>query len=620
MLIGPVFTRELVTSPRRPRLFVYRAVYASVLFGVMCTAWLILTGTQVISNVGDMARFGGILFQLMAPLQLAMVVFFAALSTAGAVAQEKDRKTLILLLLTRLSNSELVLGKLFASLLHVVVMILGGVPVFALIVLFGGVSFQQVMRVSLVTLATGLAAGSVGSTLALWREKTFQTLALTALVLVLWTLGCEAIGGGLFGETLFGFEASRWATWLSPLRAILAAARPTADLHQAAWYREDVARYLILAFSAAFLLNALAIARVRVWNPSREVRAPAGTVTRDQESIWGAESRLADQTAAPQSSAAESTDRTGGQQTQSAPRSHPPHRHVWTNPILWREVCTWAYGRKMIGIRAVYLFMFAMAVAGVVWGNRAELSGAVSSSQVLPAVAWPTIPFFVVSLVIVAALAVTSITNERDGQSLDLLLVTDLAPSEFLFGKLGGVFWVTKEMILLPWLLCGFLWWLRVLDSQNLVYVAAGLLVLDVFVAMLGIHCGMTYANSRAAIAVSLGTVFFLFLGIATCIVMMISFSGAFQVQLAPFLAFILGGGVGLYASLGARNPSGAILLATLVLPFATFYAITSFLMDYTLAVFLVMAVAYSFTTAAMMVPALAEFDFAMGRNTVDEE
>ncbi len=100
----------------------------------------------------------------------------------------------------------------------------------------------------------------------------------------------------------------------------------------------------------------------------------------------------------------------------------------------------------------------------------------------------------------------------------------------------------------------------------------------------------------------------------------MISFSGSFHVQLAPFLAFILGGGVGLYVSLGARNPSPAILVASLLLPFATFYAITSYLLNLTLAVFLVTAVAYSFATAAMIVPALAEFDFAMGRSTAAEE
>ena len=130
----------------------------------------------------------------------------------------------------------------------------------------------------------------------------------------------------------------------------------------------------------------------------------------------------------------------------------------------------------------------------------------------------------------------------------------------------------------------------------------------------------MNYSNSRSAVSVSLGTVFFLFLGIATCIIMMISFSGSFNLQLYPFLAFILGGGVGLYVSLGARNPSPAILLASISLPFATFYAIVSYFMGLPLAVFLVTTISYGFTATAMMIPALTEFDFAMGKNMSTDE
>ena len=111
MPAGPVFSRELVTAPRRPRFHIYRTVYVFALFLLMCTAWLVLAGTQVISNVGDMARFGSILFQILATLQLALVLFISAMLAASAVAQEKDKKTLILLLLTRLSNREVVLGK-----------------------------------------------------------------------------------------------------------------------------------------------------------------------------------------------------------------------------------------------------------------------------------------------------------------------------------------------------------------------------------------------------------------------------------------------------------------------------------------------------------------------------
>ena len=608
MLVGPVFTRELVTAPRRARLFLFRSVYAGVLFGVMCTAWLILTGTQTIATISDMAGFGSILLQILAPLQLAMIVFLAAFSSASAVAQEKDRKTLILLLLTRLNSSELVLGKLFSSLLHVFSMLLAGLPVFALAVLFGGVSFEQVFRVFCVTLAAAFITGSLGSLLALWREKTFQTLALTALVIVAWMIGCEAIAAGALGNQVGGLSALMVAQSLSPVRAVIAAARPVEAI---SWFQDPSLIFIVLSLLGGCLLNAIAIWRIRIWNPLREVRRVAKS-DEPAESIWGAEHDIA----AGQREAKADEARTRHVDSQLRERDKQPYREVWNNPVLWREICTWAYGRKVILIRVAYLLLFVMTAAGVVWLDaQPDLS-----SSIFPAVARPVVPFFVVSLVVINALAVTSITNERDGRSLDLLLVTDLSPSEFVFGKLGGIFWVAKEMILLPIVLCGYLVWSRTLGMENFCYVLGGLLVMDVFVAVLGIHCGMTYSNSRAAIGVSLGTVFFLFLGIATCILMMISFSGSFHVQLAPFLAFIMGGGVGLYVSLGARNPSPAILAASLLLPFATFYAITSYLLDLTLAVFLVTAVAYSFTTAAMMIPALSEFDFAMGRNSVADD
>jgi hypothetical protein len=155
---------------------------------------------------------------------------------------------------------------------------------------------------------------------------------------------------------------------------------------------------------------------------------------------------------------------------------------------------------------------------------------------------------------------------------------------------------------------------------ENLLYLVLGAVVMLGFVSMLGIHCGMNYASSRSAIGVSLGVVFFLFLGVVTCMLIMISFSGSFQTQLTPFLAFIVGGSAGLYATLGYRNPSPAIQVASLALPLATFYSITSFLLGKSLAVFLVTATTYGFALAAMMVPAVYEFDIAMGRTKTPGE
>ncbi len=229
------------------------------------------------------------------------------------------------------------------------------------------------------------------------------------------------------------------------------------------------------------------------------------------------------------------------------------------------------------------------------------------------------VPLSLLSLVLVNAQAVTSVTSERDSRAMDLLLVSDLSPKEIVYGKLGGIFYNTKEMVLLPMLLCGYLWYAGILSFENLLYLLLGLGILYVFVAVLGIHVGMNYASSRAAIGTSLGTVFFLFLGVATCMWMMIALGASFEAQLWPFLGFILGGGVGLYVALGARNPSAAIGVAAFACPLATFYAITSFFLEETLGVLLVAGTAYGFATAAMLIPAIYEFDVATGRTTLGE-
>jgi hypothetical protein len=596
VLIGPVFTREVAIAPRRIKLYVGRTVYALALLMLMSTAWLVLTGTQLVRDVGDLARFGAVVFQILAPLQLALAIFFSALLAASEVAHEKDRHTLVLLLLTNLSNAELVLGKLLASLLNVLVMLAAALPVFLLAALLGGVSYGQIARAMAVTLATVLCCGSLGSLLALWREKTFQALAMTVLVLVLWLAVGEIVAAGALGEEFGGLSCQTLAAAISPWQAILEATRPYVHARAALGpFGTPIHVFLVLAVGLAAILNGVAVAMVRVWNPSRETMQGG-------ESVEGRGER-------------EEQDTPGTAAPASVSRPLPPAktRHVWDNPVIWREIRTWAYGRKIIVMRLAYLALFGLAAAGL----AATVSGSLAAAPAQAAICLT--PLVLLSLVLVNAQAVTSLTSERDVRALDLLLVTDLTPKEIVFGKLGGVFYNTKEMVILPMLLCVGLWLAGPLSFENLFYLLGGLAVLYVFAAIVGLHAGMIYANSGVAVATSLGTIFFLFVGVAVCMRIMMAFSGSFQAQFLPFFAFMVFGGVGLYVVLGVRNPSTAIGVASFLCPFATFYAITSYLLGATLAVFLVTVAAYGFTTAAMLVPAIYEFDVATGRTTVDD-
>ena len=461
---------------------------------------------------------------------------------ASAVAQEKDRRTFVLLLLTNLSNHELVLGKLLASLLQVLVMFAAGLPVFVLLTLWAE-SPGQIARTAAVTVASILVCGSLGSTLALWREKTFQALALFVLILVLWLALGEMLAAGALGSAPAGLPAHVWATAVSPWQAILAAARPsTQSIPGLEWLGSPINLYLLVAAALAVLLNGLAVVRVRAWNAAGRDEAVR---TRKRKKGDGGERE---------------SGRQGERENGKCPGlpspcwSPPPsHRAVWDNPILWREIRTWAYGRKVLIVRLTFLVLFALA-AGNLWRitNSHEEVGLARGALAL-------LPMLLLSLVLVNAQAVTALTAERDMKALDLLLVSDLTPKEFVFGKLGGIFYNTKEIVLLPMLLCGYLGWQGVLGLENLIYLWIGMGVLYVFVAVVGLHAGLIYENSRSAIATSLGTVFFLFVGVATCMRIMVAFSGSFNAQLQPFLAFMVGGGLGLYMTLGAKISSQAI-------------------------------------------------------------
>jgi hypothetical protein len=432
---------------------------------------------------------------------------------------------------------------------------------------------------------------------ALWREKTFQTLTMTAIGISLWIALWEAAAWLAPGTRVGGISLNELATVCSPFRATWATMQSVGTYSLQNPPRELL--FVAVAAGVCCLLNAISIWNLRAWNTGRDAMP-----RNENES---AETHLETDEASSEKARAGHVDARVRTVDQSS-------RPVWDNPVLWREMCTWAYGRKVLIVRIAYVLLFAAAVAGL-WSTARP--GPITRGQqaIVPVSSRTLAPFLVVSLVIVNALAVTSITTERDGGALDLLLVTDLTPKEFIFGKLGGVAYVAKEMIALPLILGVFTYAIGAMTIWNLLFLTIGLVVMNVYVISLGLHCGLHYANSRQAIGVSLGNVFFLCLGVVTLMLLLISFSGSFQVQYAPFLAFIVGGGIGIFVSLGYRNPSGAIALASMVLPLATFFAVTSFLVAHWSDVFFVTAAAYGFAIAALMVPALSGFDVALGRS-----
>jgi hypothetical protein len=229
---------------------------------------------------------------------------------------------------------------------------------------------------------------------------------------------------------------------------------------------------------------------------------------------------------------------------------------------------------------------------------------------------WVILPVAILSLLMVNAQAVSALTSERDTGALDLLLVSELSPSQFIYGKLFGSLYNVKEMIALPVLLMLWYAYRGGITGNEALYMILDFLLLCHFVTMLGLHAAITYTNSRTAVSHSLGASFFLMAGILICAFLIMLSNRDFGRQLLSFMVFIGVGSVALFGSLGARNPSQAILLVSLLTPFWSFFCIISLLRGDVLAAFLFSVGIYGFALVAMLVPAVSGFDIALGRTS----
>ena len=599
--------REVTTVPRRRSHFAGRAALLGLLVILGVTTWQAAIGFDRRATLGEAARVGGLIFELSVYVELVLLVFFAALTAASAVSQEKDRRTFLLLLITDMRDYEIVLGKLLGSLLPITVLLFVSVPALMFMLLLGGIGLDQVIQAAVVVLAAAYGAGSLGGLVALWRERTFQALALSVIFLVLYF--CIVLGIGLLGGE-FGALARQWLDPVAAMRTVL-------DPPALGW--EGIAPaygFGLSMLGICVLLNAVGIWGLRRWNPSGEP-------------IMQREGPSAD----PEANLTPMELRDVRAHAHAAPGAV---RQVWANPILWREIRTLAYGRRPLLVKAAYAVVLALILFFAI-SLVAQPGGKPTF-----AAAYGLVPLTIISLLLVAAQAVTSITSERDGGALDVLLVTDVSPREFVFGKLLGILWNTKEYIVPPLLLVLYYAvrgaftsittddWAGKLafNFTPMLTVLGGVLLLFAFVLALGLHVSLRIINSRLAIVNTLGTVFFLSVGTLIAIYLIIINGGSFANQWLSFVAFLIVGIGGLWWVLTGRNPSPALTLGAIACPLAMFYVVSTVIIAKPgsdesanpVLPFFALAMSFGFVVYAMLYPLVTEFDVALGRTTAANE
>ncbi len=187
MNINPVLLKELKVRMRGWRAAAMIALYLLILAAVAVFIIYTTYMNPYSSTVDPQASVGS--YTVLAIFQFILILFIVPALTAGAISGEREKQTLDLVLCTRLRPISIILGKLFASLSQIILLIAASLPVFSTVFLFGGISMMEILQLFGFYAVTALTIGTIGIYFSVSLKRTTAATVLTYGVVAFMTLG-----------------------------------------------------------------------------------------------------------------------------------------------------------------------------------------------------------------------------------------------------------------------------------------------------------------------------------------------------------------------------------------------------------------------------------------------
>ena len=398
--LGPVFAQEWLAGSRSPRAYATRAGFVLALLAVLVAVWWSERDDLRFATIRSFADAGASFYLGLVGTQLTLVLLAAPAATAGAICLDKSRGTLTHLLVTDLSDPEIVLGKLAARLVPTLTLVLCALPVQFLASLLGGIDPSALLGSTLVTLGVAVFACSLALTFSVWGKKTQDVLIATYVVLLAWLLAYPT-------ALAFGLGKS-WPWKLDPFQ--LAFAPYSSDPASAGWL--DFVGFLGLMLLGSALLVALAVRRFR------PVAARGDRPSRDKPR----------------------------REWRFARRFNPT---LDKDPVLWRE---WHRARPSRWARAVWWFYYAMAATFSLLAIERSLKvGGMNNTFGLFVIGFES----AIGLLLLSVDSATSLAEERARGSLDVLMTTPLSTRSIVWAKWRGSYRRVFSLAVLPAIVTG---------------------------------------------------------------------------------------------------------------------------------------------------------------------
>jgi ABC-type transport system involved in multi-copper enzyme maturation permease subunit len=440
-------------------------------------------------SINERSRFAGSFFSSFMTLQFVVILLLTPLYTAGAIAEEKERRTLELFFVTDLSNREIVLGKLASRLAKLFLLLLTGLPVVSLLEILGGVDPNMVI------------AGFVASAMLMLSVGSLSIFASVAAATVLGATLCSYVATGAFALfcvvpftmlplTVNGpmFTSSDWAIQLISLGALC---------------------LVHTVFAIAFCRLAIFDLRPYAGKSIERRRRQAEEIARQSAIAWRKPPEALQDRGWGPFPAAETYYRGEVQRPSSGVRK--PRPPVGTGALLWKEM----YVEPNFGSAGPFQVLVYLWIGLMLVWLGAGLAGPVYNEErharFQSWVRGLELALGFISFLLIALSAASRVTRERERRTLDCLLTLPHSYGAILFAK-----WLASILAArgIWWVLLGL--WTMGLVSGGLSMCAIPLLlaafvVYSAFFGMLGLWFSTVYqASLRANLFTLLATLLIL--------------------------------------------------------------------------------------------------------------
>lgn len=204
MQINPVIEKELKTKMRGWRAPALITAYLGFLFFVVFIYFLIYQENRRYGSQVLIPEIVVSLYNTIAFIQLLLILFITPIITGGAISSERERQTLDLLLCTDFSALKIIIGKIFVSIAHIMLLVTTSFPILGIVFLYGGVRIWDVILLFIFYIIIAVMTASIGVFYSTVFKKSIVSIVMTYLTLGFFIVG-TAIALLIYSELILDY-------------------------------------------------------------------------------------------------------------------------------------------------------------------------------------------------------------------------------------------------------------------------------------------------------------------------------------------------------------------------------------------------------------------------------